>query len=97
MLADTTGAVRVEALRGRDAWRHCGHGTRTGPWVRTGSRAGPVQEARAGGTQGGRARMCVRVARSVGRLTGWFDLWVQVIHTYEYTNIYIYRAPLFIT
>jgi hypothetical protein len=32
-----------------------------------------------GGTRGGWARMRVGVVGSVGRLVGWFDLWVQVV------------------
>jgi hypothetical protein len=42
-------------------------------------RAGPMWEAGAGETQGGWARVRVRVAGLIGRLTGWFDLWIQVI------------------
>jgi hypothetical protein len=42
-------------------------------------RAGPTREVGVGGTQGGRACMRVRVAGSVGRLAGSFDLWVQVM------------------
>jgi hypothetical protein len=41
--------------------------------------AGPAREAGVGGTRGGWARMRVGVAGSVGRLVGWFDLWVQVM------------------
>jgi hypothetical protein len=44
-----------------------------------GGRVWPVWEVGTGGTRGGRTRVWVGVAGSVGRLTGWFDLWVQVI------------------
>jgi hypothetical protein len=47
--------------------------------ARVGGVARPVQEVEAGGTQGRWARMRVGVAGSVCQLTGWFDLWVQVM------------------
>jgi hypothetical protein len=47
--------------------------------ARAGGGVGPTREAGVGGTRGRRARMRVAVAGSVGRLTGWFDLWVQVM------------------
>jgi hypothetical protein len=56
-----------------------------------GGGAGPAWEAGTGRTWGGRARVRVGVDGWVGRLVGWFDLWVKVIdqcihHPMEYSD-----------
>jgi hypothetical protein len=84
----------------RDAWRYYGGGTQTGrrEHAREVGRGpareagwGPVREAGTGGTQGGRAHVWVGVAGSIGRLVGWFDLWVQVVDQWiHHSRWYIY-------
>jgi hypothetical protein len=81
-----TGTCGDTARAGRERDNGRARGRRDG--------AGPMREAGAGGTRGGRARVRVRVAESIGRLAGWFDVWVQVmdqwIHHPRYIYIYIY-------
>jgi hypothetical protein len=73
----------VVILWGQDAWQHCG-GKMRGDTVGAGRKwdRGRLHGRQDGACVGGRhRRVCaqVGVARSVGQLIDWFDLWVQVM------------------